>query len=121
MTGGIAMTRWSEHPLARLLELGTAGYPHRIRRRLKILNALAALIVLSSGIYALSYAITDAYTYRWIIAINLALIAMALCVPLLPRSSNICGGRAGARRACSAQIGLVAVAGPATTKPINHL
>ena len=105
------MTRWSEHPLARLLERGTAGYPHRIRRRLKILNALAALIVLSSGIYALSYAITDAYTYRWIIAINLALIAMALCVPLLHRVSEIFGGLVIAGAECAALFGLVALLG----------
>ena len=65
------MNRGLEHPIARLLELGTAGYPPRIRRRLKILNALAILIVISSGAYALSYAMTDAPTYRWIIAINL--------------------------------------------------
>src|SRR5438067_5049995 len=86
------MQRWLEHPLARLVELGTAGYPLRIRRRLKILNALAALIVVSSGAYALSYAMTDAQTYRWIIAINLGLIAMAVCVPLLHRVSEILGG-----------------------------
>src|SRR5262249_23732028 len=108
---GIAMTRWLEHPLLRLLELGTAGYPQRIRRRLKILNALAILIVLSSGIYALSYATTDAHTYRWIIAINLGLIAMAVCVPLLHRVSEILGGLVIAGTECAALFALVALLG----------
>src|SRR5437762_3025226 len=70
-------------PISRLVELGAAAYPLRVRRRLKILNALAALIVVSSAGYALSYAVADARTYSWVIAINLALVAMALCVPLM--------------------------------------
>src|SRR5438067_1211382 len=105
------MQRWLEHPLARLVELGTAGYPLRIRRRLKSLNALAALIVVSSGAYALSYAMTDAQTYRWIIAINLGLIAMAVCVPLLHRVSEILGGLVIAGTECAALFALVALLG----------
>jgi len=80
------------HPIQRLVELGTAGYPLRTRRRLKILNAFAALIAVSSAGYALSYTLTDAQTYRWIIAINLTLVVMALCVPLLHRVNDILGG-----------------------------
>ena len=80
------------HPIQRLVELGTGGYPLRTRRRLKILNAFAALIAVSSGGYALSYTLTDARTYRWIIAINLTLVVMALCVPLLHRVNDILGG-----------------------------
>ena len=38
------MTHGLRHPIAHLLELGTSAYPLRIRRRLKILNALAALL-----------------------------------------------------------------------------
>ena len=105
------MKRWLEHPLTRLLELGTAGYPQRVRRRLKILNALAALIIVSSSAYALSYAMTDAHTYRWIIAINLSLIAMAVCVPLMHRVSEILGGLVIAGTECVALFGLVALLG----------
>ena len=105
------MNRGLEHPIARLLELGTAGYPPRIRRRLKILNALAILIVISSGAYALSYAMTDAPTYRWIIAINLGLVAMALCVPLMHRISEILGGLVIAGAEGAALFGLVALLG----------
>ena len=80
------------HPIQRLVELGTAGYKLRTCRRLKILNAFAALIAVSSAGYALSYTLTDAQTYRWIIAINLTLVVMALCVPLLHRVNDILGG-----------------------------
>ena len=105
------MNRGLEHPITRLLEVGTAGYPPRIRRRLKILNALAILIVISSGAYALSYAMTDAPTYRWIIAINLGLVAMALCVPLMHRISEILGGLVIAGAEGAALFGLVALLG----------
>ena len=105
------MKRGLAHPIAHLLDLGTAGYPLRIRRRLKILNALAILIVISSSAYALSYATTDAPTYRWIIAINLALVAMALCVPLMHRVSEILGGLVIAGAEGAALFGLVALLG----------
>jgi len=105
------MTHGLRHPIAHLLELGTSGYPLRIRRRLKILNALAALIVISSTIYALSYAIADAHAYRWLIVINLGLIAMAVCVPLMHRVSEIAGGLIIAGTECVALFGLVALLG----------
>jgi hypothetical protein len=41
------------HPIVALVETGTGGYPPRVRRRLKILNAMAALIVVSSGVYVI--------------------------------------------------------------------
>ena len=92
------MTISFAHPVTRLVELGTAGYPLRVRRRLKILNAFAALIAVSSTGYALSYATTDAHTYRWLIVINLALVVTALCVPLMNRVNEILEiGRASCR------------------------
>ena len=99
------------HPIQRLVELGTAGYPVRTRRRLKILNAFAALIAASSAAYALSYAITDPRTYCWIIAINLALVLMALCVPLLHRVNDILGGLVIAGTEGAALFALVALLG----------
>src|SRR5437763_8960898 len=99
------------HPIQRLVELGTAGYPLRTRRRLKILNAFAALIAVSSAGYALSYTLTDAQTYRWIIAINLTLVVMALCVPLLHRVNDILGGLVIAGTEGAALFALVALLG----------
>jgi adenylate cyclase len=83
------MNRGLERRVASLLDLGTAGYPLRIRRRLKILNALAVLIAVASAAYALSYAMADAHVYSGVIAINLGLVAMAVCVPLMHRVSDI--------------------------------
>ena len=81
------------HRLLRgLLDLGTSGYAPVERRRLNVLNATAALIVVSSSAYALSYALSDAHTYRLVIAINLALIAMALLVPAAHRVNEVLGG-----------------------------
>lgn len=99
------------HPITRFLDLGTAGYPLRIRRRLKILNAVAALIVVSSLLYALSYALTDVQAYRWIIAINLGLAAVALCVPALHRINEICAGLVIGGTEGVALLGLVALLG----------
>ncbi len=99
------------HPIARLLDIGTARHPEHARRRLKILNAFAALIVVSSTGYAISYALTDAYTYRWIIAINAALVVMGLCVPLLHRVNEILGGAVIVATECPALFGLVAMLG----------
>src|SRR5260221_753568 len=99
------------HPIERLVSLATTGYPLRTRRRLKILNAFAALIAVFSLGYALSYAISDAQTYRWIIAINLGLVLMALCVPLLHGVSDILGGLVIAGTECAALFGLVALLG----------
>jgi adenylate cyclase len=75
-----------------LLDLGTAGYSANQRRRLKVLNAMAALIVVSSAGYAVSYALRDAQVYRWVIVINLALLAMALMVPAAHRINELAGG-----------------------------
>jgi adenylate cyclase len=99
------------HPIQRLVDLGTAGYPLRTRRRLKILNAFAALIAVSSASYAVSYALPDARVYRWIITINLALVAMALCVPLLHRVNDIIAGLVIAGTECAALFALVALLG----------
>ncbi len=95
----------------RFLDLGLTGYPLRVRRRLKILNAMAVLIAASSIFYALAYALADAHAYRWIIAINLALAVIALSMPLLHRVHEICAGLTIAAAECSALFGLIALLG----------
>jgi adenylate cyclase len=81
----------ARRPLGRLLDLGTAGYAREQRRRLNIVNAGALLIALSSAAYAASYAVADAETYRWLIVINLVLIATSLCVPFMHRWGDVHG------------------------------
>ena len=97
--------------LRRLLDLGTTGYSANQRRRLNILNATAALIVVSSASYALSYAMTDAHTYRWVIAINLGLVFMALLVPAAHRVHEVAGGLLILASEVPALFGLVAILG----------
>jgi adenylate cyclase len=75
--------------LGRLLEWGTLSYPPRVRRRLKILNGVAGMIAVSSLLYAAIYAIADLERYRWLVAINLGLVAMALLVPALHRFGDL--------------------------------
>jgi signal transduction histidine kinase/DNA-binding NarL/FixJ family response regulator len=107
MTGRTARPR----PLRWLLDLGTAGYGDRQRRRLNVLNAMAALIAASSAAYSLSYALTDGWAYRWVIAINFGLIAMALTVPLAHRVSEVLGGLIILAIEVPALFGLVALLG----------
>ncbi|HKH34229.1 MAG TPA: adenylate/guanylate cyclase domain-containing protein [Beijerinckiaceae bacterium] len=82
--------RWPALVL-RLAEYGTARYPPKVRRRLKILNVMASLIAIFSAIFAATYALEDFAAYRWAVAINLALVAAAVAAPLLHRYSEIAG------------------------------
>ena len=75
-----------------LSELGTAGYAPDVKRRLKILNVIAYLIALTTLHYAVQQWLVDPVTYRPVIIINLALVAVMLCVPLAHRVSDIAGG-----------------------------
>ena len=50
-------------PLSGFAELGTAGYPRSVRRRLTIVNAMALLIAVFSVIYACVFAYYGAHLY----------------------------------------------------------
>lgn len=71
--------------MSRLVEAGTAGYPPDTQRRLKILNMIAYLIVITTVIYALQQTFLDYERYWPIIHINLAIIAIMLAVPFMHR------------------------------------
>ncbi|MGH7109696.1 MAG: adenylate/guanylate cyclase domain-containing protein [Stellaceae bacterium] len=96
---------------AQLSDLGTAGHPEHTRRRLKILNVMAYLIVVFSTIYAVFYAAADAHAYRWIIAINLGLVGMGFSIPFLHRIHEILGGLVIAVTECAALFALTALLG----------
>lgn len=106
-----AISRPQRHPLRRLLDLGTRGYAANQRRRLNVLNATAALIVVTSAAYALSYATRDMYAYRGVIAINLALVVMGLLVPVAHRIHEVAGGFLIIATEIPALFGLVALLG----------
>ena len=115
----IAPKQRRTHPLRWLLDLGTAGYTPNQRRRLNIINATAALIVVSSASYAASYSMRDAYAFRWVIAINLGLIVMALLVPLAHRMNDLLGGMMIILTEIPALFGLVAMLGRDTGIQLN--
>lgn len=119
MIAALSRHRWRHNPLRRLLDLGTTGYDDRQRRRLNVLNATAGLIIVSSASYALSYAMTDAHAFRWVIAINIALVAMALCVPMAHRVNELLGGLMIVFSEVPALFGLVAFLGRDTGIQLN--
>ena len=75
-------------PLAGFVALGTAGYSRSVRRRLKIVNAMALLIAAFSAIYAGIFAYHGA-AYMPLIVANLLLMAVALLAPLAHRVNDI--------------------------------
>ena len=75
-------------PLARFVEAGTASYPRAIRRRLKIVNAMALLIAVFSAIYAGVFAY-HGMAYMPLIVANLLLVAVALSIPFAHRINDI--------------------------------
>src|SRR5690606_31306822 len=60
--------------------------------RLLIVNLIAYLIAVTTAGYALQHVQLDYQTYKPIVFINLALLAMALTVPAMHRFSSIAGG-----------------------------
>jgi len=114
-----AIARPRPPPLRWLLDLGTAGYTHKQRRRLNVLNAMAALIVISSAAYGASYAMRDAHAFRGVIAINIALLVMGLTVPLAHRVNDLLGGLIIIGTEVPALFGLVAILGRGSGIQLN--
>ena len=77
---------------ARLVTLGTTGYPIEIRRRLQILNVVAYLIAAATLGYSLQHVFLDFEVWRPVILINGALVIAALTVPLMHRFGELAGG-----------------------------
>lgn len=78
--------------LSRLAEFGTQGYPPEVKRRLMILNMMAYLISVSTLIYAVQYSVLDFQKYLPVVLINVALVSLAVLIPLSHRISEIAGG-----------------------------
>lgn len=76
-------------PLGRFAELGTAGYPRPVRRRLTIINAMALLIAVFSVIYAVVFFYYNMHLYRYLIMLNLLLAVVVLVVPIAHRFNDI--------------------------------
>ncbi|MFL5078503.1 MAG: adenylate/guanylate cyclase domain-containing protein [Microvirga sp.] len=110
--------RWPALVL-RLIERGTQDYPPKVRRRLMILNAMAYLIAIFSALFALTYAFEDFAAYRWAVAINLGLVAAALCVPFAHRYGETTGAMLIMAAEYAGLFGLVALLGRASGIQLN--
>src|SRR5690606_32260990 len=85
-------SEWIGARIKWLAELGTAGYPPDVRRRLLILNLFAYLVAATTAGYAIQHIQLDFDTYKPLVFINLALLVMALTVPAMHRINEIAGG-----------------------------
>lgn len=86
-TTGAAFLSWLG-PLRRFAEIGIAGYPREVRIRLAIINVMALLIAVTSMTYVATYASFGIAKYWPLIAVNLALLAVALIAPLAHRIND---------------------------------
>lgn len=78
--------------LSTFSKLGTQGYPPDTQRRLKIINMISVIIVVTTLIFAYQQAIADYDKMRPVIWINVLLAVIAMLVPLAHRISDIAGG-----------------------------
>jgi adenylate cyclase len=87
---------WLVRPIAALFKriavIGTEGYPADTVRRLKILNVIAALISLTTSIYAIQLAIGDYAKMAPVVWINVALAILTAAVPFANRINDTAGG-----------------------------
>lgn len=78
--------------LSRYAGAGTSGYPPDTQRRLKILNMISLLIVITTLVFAAQQAAVDFDKMKPVIIINVILAVMAMMVPLAHRINDIAGG-----------------------------
>lgn len=107
--------------LERLSAAGTAGYAPDVQRRLKILNMIAYLIAISTAIYAAQLVQMGVATYAPAIAINVALVAVALTVPLAHRISDVAGGLWLVGAEYVALMGFAAIFGRESGAPLHYI
>lgn len=78
--------------LARIGAAGTHGYPPDTQRRLKILNMIAVIIIVTTLLFAIQQAAADFEKMKAVIYINILLALIAAMVPLAHRINEIAGG-----------------------------
>jgi adenylate cyclase len=84
-------TKSPRQRLAALVELGTAGYPPKTRRRLRNINVGCYTIAVSCALFALTFALQDATRFRGAIIINLVMMVASASVPTLHRIHEVAG------------------------------
>ena len=112
-------------PLARLMSryaaAGTAGYPPDTQRRLKILNMIALLIVITTLVFAVQQAAADFDKMKPVIIINIMLAAMAMMVPLAHRINDIAGALLIAAAELAALLAFTAYFGRTAGTPLMYV
>ena len=100
---------------------GTAGYPPDTIRRLKILNVIAALIAITTSIYAVQIAIGDYETMKPVVWLNIALALLAALVPLAHRINDTAGGLLLVAAEFAALYGFTAFFGRSGGAPMQYI
>jgi adenylate cyclase len=112
-------------PLSRLLSLyaaaGTSGYPADTQRRLKILNMISLLIVITTLIFAAQQAAADFEKMKPVIIINIVLASIAMMVPLAHRINDIAGGLLIAVAELAALLAFTAYFGRSAGTPVMYV
>jgi adenylate cyclase len=72
--------------------LGTHGYPPDTQRRLKIINIICVIIVITTMIFALQQTMADFERMKPVIYMNIVLAVIAMLVPLAHRFNDMAGG-----------------------------
>lgn len=108
---------WVRH----LIELGTSGYPPKIRRRMRNINVGCYTIAVSCALFALTFALEDAARYRGAVTINMAMMAAALSVPMWHRIHDVAGALFVAFALLFGLFGIVALVGRDAGIQINFI
>lgn len=78
--------------LAWIARLGTQGYPPDTQRRLKIINMICLIIIITTLIFAFQQTMADFERMQPVIYMNLVLAVIAALVPLAHRINDMAGG-----------------------------
>ena len=81
-----------KHVFGRIAAAGTQGYPPDTQRRLKILNMISVIIIVTTALFAVQQANADFEKMKPVIYINLVMALIAFLVPFAHRINDIAGG-----------------------------
>jgi adenylate cyclase len=87
-----SLTAGIKRAIARIANAGVAAYPPDTQRRLKIVNMIAALIIVTTLIYAAQQTMTNFELMKPVILINVAIAVMMLLVFFAHRINDVAGG-----------------------------
>jgi adenylate cyclase len=104
-----------------IASIGIRKYPPDVQRRLKIVNVISALVVITTCIYALQLWASGLQEMRPAIFINLAVALIVSFVPFMHRYSEIAGGLLLVIAEFSALVGFTAFFGRMGGAPLQYV